>query len=249
MELRKTVSIVTGGGTGIGRGTAVALAEAGSRVIICGRRIDKLEETVDEYEKKRGSKDSGDIIPRVLDISKREMVTDVFTSIHEEFGKVDILVNSASINIPNRSMKEMAPDDWDKMININLTGSYNCIYTILPRMREARAGLIVNIVSIAGFRAVPASGIAYIASKYGMTGFGLGLAAEEAENNIRVTNVYPGEVNTPIIDQRPNPDPPERRATMLQPKDFGDLIVSLAGLPDRVHIPEVVAKPIWQKYS
>lgn len=189
------------------------------------------------------------LVPYRLDIADRRMVNAVFENITKEYGRIDILVNAAGINIPHRTMKEMPPEDWDRVVEINLTGTYNCVYAVLPQMREAKAGFIINIVSIAGFRAAVASGIAYIASKYGMTGFGMALASEESDNNIRVTNVYPGEVDTPIIDQRPNPDPPERRAAMLQPADFGALIVSLAGLPDRVHIPEVVVKPVWQKYS
>ncbi len=113
----------------------------------------------------------------------------------------------------------MLPEQWDQMMAINATGAYNCMHAVLPQMRERHDGLIMNISSIAGKRAANLGGIAYCASKFAMTALGTAVGLEEANNGIRVTNIYPGEVETPILEQRPEPVSQERRAAMLQPED------------------------------
>ena len=122
------------------------------------------------------------------------------------------------------------------------------MHTVLPHMRERADGLIINISSVSGKRALTLGGIAYCASKFGMTALGTATGNEEANNGIRITNVYPGEVETPILDQRPEPVSAERRAKMLQPEDIGALCVTIASLPPRAHVPEIVVKPTIQEY-
>jgi len=152
------------------------------------------------------------------------------------------------MNIPNRTLAEMQPEQWDQVLAVNATGAYNCLYAVLPQMRERRDGLVVNISSVAGKRAVPLGGVAYNASKFAMTALGTSAWNEEAENGIRVTNIYPGEVNTPILDNRPVPVSDEHKASILQPEDFGELMIALALLPPRAHVPEIVIKPTRQAY-
>ena len=135
------------------------------------------------------------------------------------------------------------------MLAINATGAFNCIYAALPGMRQRRSGLIVNISSIAGKRALKLAGVGYCASKFAMTAIGTAVGLEERANGIRVTNIYPGEVNTPILAQRPTPVPPERLAQMLQPADIAALVVAIARLPDRVIVPELVITPLYQEYA
>jgi NADP-dependent 3-hydroxy acid dehydrogenase YdfG len=159
------------------------------------------------------------------------------------------LVNSAGVNIKNRTMSKMQPEQWDQMLAINATGAYNCMYAVLPQMRQRRDGLIINISSISGKRAMDLGGIAYCASKFAMTALGTAVGLEEAHNGIRVTNVYPGEVDTPILAQRPQPVSDQRRAAMLQPEDVATLVITIAGLPPRAHVSELVIKPIVQAYA
>jgi len=162
---------------------------------------------------------------------------------------LDILVNSAGINVSRRAMAELDPADWDRMMAINTTGSFNCIHAALPGMRARKSGLIINISSIAGKRAMKLGGVGYCASKFALTALGTTVGLEERANGIRVTNIYPGEVNTPILAQRPIPVPPEKLAQMLQPEDIAACVVTIAKLPPRALVPELIITPLYQEYA
>jgi NAD(P)-dependent dehydrogenase (short-subunit alcohol dehydrogenase family) len=218
----------------------VALAEAGARVTIAGRRLEKLEEVT--------GLSVIEIQTRTVDVSDRVSLDALFSWFDEESGDLDILVNAAGINVPKRSMAELSPDDWDAVLKVNLTGAYDCLRMALDRMRPRKYGLVVMINSVSGKRSNPLGGVAYNASKFGMTGLGSCVAEEERENGIRITNVFPGEVNTPILDQRPVPPSAEHRAEILQPQDIAEAVMMLARLHPRAHIPELVIKPTSQSY-
>lgn len=243
MRLQGKTAVVTGGGTGIGWGIARALASEGCRVAISGRREDVLKEATSQW------KNEPPIFSHVCNVVDRNSVRALFDWVAATLGSLDILVNSAGSNIRNRSMAEMKPEQWDELMAINATGAYNCMYAVLPQMRERRDGLIVNISSISGKRASQLGGVAYSASKFAMTALGTCVANEENRNGIRVTNVYPGEVETPILDLRPEPVSADRRAVILQPEDVGMLVATLALLPPRAHVPEVVIKPTVHEYA
>jgi NAD(P)-dependent dehydrogenase (short-subunit alcohol dehydrogenase family) len=243
MELKDKTALVTGGGSGIGLGIAVALAREGCRVAITGRDPKRLEAASDQF-------DGGpSILTRPCDVSDRAAVDSLFAWLGEQWGPIDILVNSAGINVPNRGITELTPDDWDRMLAINVTGAFNCIYAALPGMRGRRSGLIVNISSIAGKRAMKLGGAGYCASKFAMTALGSTIGLEERDNGIHITNIYPGEVNTSILAQRPTPVPPEKLAQMLLPEDIASLVVAIAKLPPRALVPELVITPLYQEYS
>ncbi len=226
-------AIVTGGGSGIGLGTAQALAEAGCDVTICGRNEEKLKSV------------AGDNLKiKACDISDREQVIATFN----ELGVPDIIVNAAGVNIAKRSVKELSPEDFDKLIAINCTGFYNIVHAALPAMRERGDGLVFSVSSIAGKRAYPLAGMAYAASKFGVSGIASAINAEEADSGVRITSIYPGEVNTPILDERPVPVPAEKKARMVHPEDIGSLIVAIAQLPKHVIVPELVIKPTYQEF-
>ncbi len=242
MSLANQVAVVTGGGTGIGAACALALAEAGAQVAVGGRRLGPLEEVAARCP------GPGTIHARTLDVACRESVEAFFSWVERELGQVDILVNAAGVNVPRRSMQELAPQDWDRLLQINATGAYNCMHRVLPGMRSRARGTIVNISSIAGKRAGPLGGVAYNASKFAMTALGLSVAAEEAEAGIRVTNIYPGEVDTPILEQRPRPVSQEHRRRILQPEDVAAAVMLAVTLPPRAHVAELVIKPTSQVY-
>src|SRR5262249_54850969 len=130
----------------------------------------------------------------------------------------------------------------------NLGGAFDCIHAVLPQMLEGRDGVIINISSVAGKRANPLGGAAYAASKFGMSALGLCLAAEEKDSGVRVSNIYPGEVDTPILEVRPRPGAVEQRERILKPEDVAAAVLFVATLPPRVSVPELVIKPTAQVY-
>ena len=234
--------LVVGGGTGIGKAIAASFAENGCNVAISGRRMEVLQQVVDEVDS------SVPIKARAADVADRESVKSLIDWTLEQFGKLDVLVNCAGTNIKNRTMLDMEPEQWDQLVAINATGAYNCMWAILPHMRENKDGLIVNVTSIAGKRAAALGGIAYVASKFAQTGLGTAVGNEECHRGVRITNVYPGEVETPILENRPNPVSDEHRARILQPEDIAPLVWTIANLPARAHVPEIVVKPTVQEY-
>jgi NADP-dependent 3-hydroxy acid dehydrogenase YdfG len=145
-------------------------------------------------------------------------------------------------------MRELTPESWHYMLGANLDGAFNCLYAVLPQMRERRQGLIININSIAGKRGNPLGGAAYVAAKFGLRGLATAVAAEEKANNIRLTSIFPGEVDTPILIQRPTPLSEEHRASILKPEDVAAAILFVATLPPRVSIPELVITPAGYQY-
>jgi NADP-dependent 3-hydroxy acid dehydrogenase YdfG len=242
MTLTNKTALVTGGGTGIGAAIALAFARAGCRTAISGRREDKLRQAAGQF--------SGEpkLIYKVADVAQRESVTELFAWAAKQLGRIDILVNAAGVNIVKRSMAELDPKDWDLLMQVNATGAYNCLREVLPQMRSRRDGLIINISSIAGKRTGPLGGVAYNASKFAMTALGMSVGAEERENGIRVTNIYPGEVDTPILEHRPVPVTAEHRARILQAEDVAAAVLMVAELPPRAHVPELIIKPTSQLY-
>ena len=242
VQLSDRTALVTGGGSGIGLGIALALAQDGCRVAIAGRRLEVLKDAAGQWTGKPP------IMCQAADVADRGSVEKLFGWAAKELGPIHILVNAAGVNIKNRLMSNMAPPDWDRVLAINATGVYNCMYFVLPQMRERQDGLIINISSISGKRAAALGGVAYNASKFAMSALGMSVSNEEVPNNIRVTTIYPGEVDTPILEHRPQPVSAERRSKMLLPEDVGDLTVAICKLPPRAHVPEVVIKPTTAEF-
>jgi NAD(P)-dependent dehydrogenase (short-subunit alcohol dehydrogenase family) len=243
MSVQGKIAVVTGGATGIGQAIAYRLASAGARVAIGGRRLDKLRAAAE------GFSGQPPIKYHECNVADRGSVARFFAWAEKELGAIDILVNGAGANIKNRSIASMRPEQWDDLLAVNATGAYNCMAAALPVMRAKQSGLIVNIASISGLRASRLGGVAYCASKFALAGLGTAVSLEEAQNGIRVTNVFPGEVDTPILDERPTPVTAEHRARILQPDDVAAAVLMVAELPPRAHIPELVIKPVLQEFA
>jgi len=242
-RLAGKTALVTGGGTGSGRAIAEALAAEGCRVAISSRRQEVLDQVV------AACPGEATLLARAADVADRESVAALFRWAAEALGLIDILVNSAGVNIRDRSMEATTADDWEMVLRVNASGAFYCMQQVLPAMRERGDGLIVNISSIAGKRASTLGGVAYCASKFAMTALGTAVGLEEGRHGIRVTNVYPGEVNTPILDNRPVKVSDEHKAAILQPDDVAAAVLMVACLDPRAHVPELVIKPTRQEYA
>jgi NAD(P)-dependent dehydrogenase (short-subunit alcohol dehydrogenase family) len=243
MKLQGKTAVVTGGGTGIGEAIALALAGEGCRVAIGGRRIEKLREVAGR------SKGGPPILVHPVDVGERQSVEELFRWAEAELGQIDILVNSAGMNLLRRSMADMEPAAWDRIMAVNASGVYDSMRCVLPGMRKRRDGLIINICSIAGKRAWTLAGIGYCASKFAVSAMTTAVALEEGKNGIRITSICPGEVETPILEDRPVKPTREHRAKMLQPEDVAAAVLMTACLPPRAHVAEMILKPVVQEYA
>lgn len=234
MKLANKTAVITGGGSGVGLATALALSREGASVIIAGRDKSKLEAAAKGTSLKVFQAD-------VTDPAQADKLI-AFA------GDVDILVNNAGANIKERAFRDLTPESWRHMLSANLDGAFQCIRAALPGMLAKKAGTIININSISGKRGNPLGGAAYCAGKFGLDGMAACLANEERENGIRVTSIFPGEIDTPILDHRPTPVTAEHRAKILKPEDVAETVLFVASMPPHVHIPELIIKPNWQVY-
>ena len=238
-DITDKVAWITGAGTGIGEGGAVALAEAGVKVVLSGRRQDKLEEVA----RRCGANASIE----VLDVSNKEAVFEVAERIIQNHGKIDILVASAGINMKERNWHNVSLEDWDSVIRIDLDGAFYCCKAVLPSMKEQGDGLIINISSWAGKHVSIVTGPAYTAAKHAMNAMNESLNMENCQFGIRACAICPGEVATPILDNRPIPVSEEDRSKMVQSEDCGDVIRFLAELPPHVCINDLTISPTWNR--
>ncbi len=238
-DLTGKVAWITGAGTGIGEAAAVALAKAGMKVILSGRREAELMRVAAAI--------GASARIAVLDVADADAVEAVAASIAAEEGRLDILVNSAGLNVQKRNWKHLSREGWDQVIRVDLDGAFYCCHAVLPMMRSQKDGLIINISSWAGRHVSATTGPAYSAAKFGMLAFNESLNIEECINGIRATSVLPGEVATPILDKRPIPVSDADKARMVQAEDCGELILFLARMPAHVCINDVTISPTWNR--
>lgn len=245
MSLNGKIAWVTGGGSGIGLAGAVELARAGARVVISGRDAAKLEEALADAARRGAPAKSVSAV--ALDVADKSAVNQVAEQIQGEFGRVDILVNSAGVNFPKRFWTETDADTFEKVIAINLNGATYCTLAVLKGMQARREGTVINISSFAGFYPSYLTGPAYIASKAGMMALTHSFNIEECVNGLRATVVCPGEVATPILKKRPVEPTEAEKARMLQEDDLGRTILFVASMPAHVCINELVITPVWNR--
>lgn len=241
-KLAGKVAVVTGGGSGVGKAVAALFLREGARVMIAGRDKAKLDAAAKELN------GGANLAVQPCDVSHADQCSALIDAATKTFGRVDILINNAGTNIKARTIRELTPESWDAMIRANLDGAFYCTKAVLTQMFERKDGVIVNVVSVAGKRANPLGGAAYVASKFGMGGLGLVLSNEEKDSGVRVSNIYPGEIDTPILVQRPTPVSEQQRAVILKPEDVAEAVLFVTALPAHVSIPELVIKPSVQQY-
>jgi len=233
-DKRLKTAVITGAGSGVGAATALALAAGGWRTALVGRRREPLEAVAGQMT---------DALVCPCDIGNAEAVAALGTLILAELGGVEVLVNAAGTNVPRRSFEALSLEDYHAMIAANLNGAYYCTQAFLPQMRERGSGTIVNIVSEAGKIASAKSGPGYVMSKFGLAGLTQAINAEERGRGIRACGIYPGDIDTPILDKRPNPPDAEARARMMMPEDIAACALLAIQLPSRAVIEEMLVRP------
>lgn len=237
-DIKGQVAWITGAGTGMGQAAAVALAGMGMEVVLSGRRRANLEETA------RLVRNTGiEPVIEELDVSNAEDINQLVKRIDKRFGRLDVAVLSAGINVKDRSWEEVQVKDWNTVVNIDLNGAFYCCRAVLPIMRRQQGGLIINVASWAGVHISKLAGPAYNAAKHGMVAMSETINMEESVNGIRSCALCPGEVATPILDNRPVQVTDDQKAVMLQAEDLGETILFLARLPERVCINQLIISP------
>jgi len=238
-KLSGKVAWVTGAGTGIGEAGAVALAAEGMTVVLSGRRAGLLEAVAQRIK----ATAAGKVRVEPADLSRKSEVKKIAESIKAELGRLDVVVNNAGTNVPERAWRNLSPDGIDTLIQGNLTSAFYVVAAALPLMRAQGDGLFIHTASWAGRFIGPVSGPGYTAAKHGMVAMSHTINLEECMHGIRSCVVCPGEVATPILKNRPIPETAETMARMLQPEDMGALIAFVAKQPAHVCINEVLVSP------
>jgi NADP-dependent 3-hydroxy acid dehydrogenase YdfG len=228
-------AIITGAGSGVGQAIAIALAKEGWRVALVGRRRAALLATA------KAAGTNALVFP--YDIGNPAAVKKMALSILKKFSTIEVLVNAAGTNTPKRSLRELSLKDYRRMLDTNLDGAYHCVQAVLPAMRAKKSGTIVNIVSDAAKQASAKAGPAYVMSKCGLAGLTQSINAEEKENNIRACAIFPGDIDTPLLELRPSPPPPEARQKMLRAEDVAACALLAIHLPPRAVVEEILIRP------
>jgi NAD(P)-dependent dehydrogenase (short-subunit alcohol dehydrogenase family) len=225
MSLEGRTALIVGASSGIGLATALLFAEEGATVHAAARRPELIEEAA-----------GGKVTAHRLDVTDREAVD----ALAQQLPELHALVVAAGVNVKERALKQLTPEDWDKLIGINLTGSFNLMRAFRPALAKTH-GDVVLIGSVSGIWS-DRSGPGYQASKAGLHALSRG-AAFEAEDGVRVTTIAPGVVDTPILENRPQVPDAEMRAQMLKAEDVAAAALFCVSLPARAHVPELQILP------
>jgi len=234
----KKTAVITGGGSGVGRAIALKLAQQDWRIAIVGRRAETLQETV-----RLASTHASRVTPHTCDVGSPDAVAAMGKRVLAEFGTVEVLVNSAGTNAPRRSLEVLSLEDYHAMIEANLNGAYYCVQAFLPQMRAQRSGTIINIVSDAGKSASSKAGPAYVMSKFGLAGLTQSINAEERTRGIRACAIFPGDIDTPLLEKRPHPPDATARARMLHAEDVAECTLFCINMPPPAVVEELLVRP------
>ncbi len=233
LSLSGSVAVVTGGGRGIGYAISARLADMGATVVLTGRDEMRVQQVARDLVS-RGHKAEG-IGCDIADLTSVEALGE---RLRQSYGRVDILVNNAGIGGPNSLLHELSPTDWDAIFNTNVRGAYYMLRAVVPLMITAGTGHIINISSLAGKNALP-RGAAYSASKWALNGLSYGVAEELRAQNIRVSVICPGSVDTDFSPRRGGKDTQK----MLKTDDVAHAVAMLVTQEPQSFISEVLIRP------
>lgn len=223
--------MVTGGTRGIGRAIADALLRSGAAVAICGRSREGVEQAAADLKRSTG----GEVVGVEADVTNWEQAARLFDTAGSRFGGLDILVNNAGAGI-FRPIQEMTVENWRATIDLNLTGVFHCCHHALPLLRKSGAGYIIQVSSLAGTNAFP-GGAAYNASKFGLNGFSEAIMQDLRYENIRVSYIMPGSVDTDFSRRQGG------AAWKIAPEDVAEVVLNLLRMPQRTLISRVEMRP------
>jgi NAD(P)-dependent dehydrogenase (short-subunit alcohol dehydrogenase family) len=228
-------AVVTGAGSGVGRAIALRFARQSWNVALVSRRGETLSETMSLAPPESHPQ----LASFPCDVSDPAAVDAMGKDVLDRFGEVDVLVNAAGINVPQRSFEALSLDDWHAVLGTNLHGAYYCVRAFLPGMRARQTGTIININSDVGKVARDLAGPAYVSSKFGLNGLTQQINAEERRHGVRACSICPRDINTPLLDKRPQPPTQDARARMIQPDDIADCVWLVVTLPSRAIVEEI----------
>lgn len=233
------VALVTGGASGIGYASALALGRSGHTVVIAGRSQERLADAEERIEN-----EGFQCLAVQMDVSRPESVRAGVREVVNRLGRIDVLVTSAGLNPPDRQLDELSYETWVKTIDVNLNGSFACIREVLPVMRNQGGGVIIAVASWAARWPVRASGSAYSAAKAGLLSLMMSINMEEFAAGVRATALCPAAVSTDMLNNHVQPPTQEAREEMLQSADVGSVVSWIAGLPKHVCVNELVVSPV-----
>jgi 3-oxoacyl-[acyl-carrier protein] reductase len=234
--LQGRIAVVTGATRGIGFAIASALADAGATVAICGRSQDSVDEAVRRLTNASQRK----VVGKVADVRGSTDVAALFEWIDSETGGPDILVNNAGLGVM-KSTTELTVEDWQQTIDTNLSGVFYCWREALGRMKKRGGGYIINVGSLAGKNAF-AGGAAYNASKFGLTGFTEAMMLDHRHDNVRVSHIMPGSVDTEFSGRGAGGGS-AKADWKIAPRDIGEIVLMLLRMPERTLVSQVEVRP------
>ena len=232
MELKDKVAVVTGGTKGIGYAIATSLLRAGAKVFICARDKGDLKQALETLSV------HGQAEGEVCDVRNEDQVRMMLDECRRVFGGVDILVNNAGMAVVGKTVEELAPEEFRQTLETNLFGVFYCCHYALPKLKERGGGYIINISSLAGQNAHPRMA-AYNASKFGLNGFTEALMQEVRQDNIKVSYICPGSVNTSFGGDTPS----DEKSWQLQPGDIAQVVMNLLSMDERALPSKVEIRP------
>jgi NADP-dependent 3-hydroxy acid dehydrogenase YdfG len=237
--LTSKVAWITGAGSGIGQAAAVALAHEGATVVLTGRRVEPLNESAALI--------GPNAIIKPGDVSDAKRMAQICEEIAKQYGRLDVLVNNAGINIVERKWHELKAEAVDRLLATNLSSAFYCVIAALPYMRMRKDGILIHIGSRAGRVWDGPSGASYITSKAALAAMSHSINREEFVNGIRSCIINPGETVTPILKTRGVPMSDEELSRLLKPEDCADVVRYIACLPAHVCMSEVMLTPTWNR--
>lgn len=237
-ELKGKVAIITGAGTGIGKGISRALAGAGADLVLASRNKENLQKTKDELKEYNSEVN---IIP--TDITKEEEVISLFRQTMDIFGHLDIMINNSGVSV-GKSIDELSLQEWNQVVDLNLTGTFLCSREAMKIMKDQGGGRIVNIGSISG-QMPRLNSAPYVATKFGIAGLTKATALEGRDFGVAASCVHPGNV---AIERRVFSESTQDQEPMMSVDDIAKVVLTAITLPPNVNMYECITLPVGQLY-